>query len=100
MNKRSVFIVISQWDILEFAHTHEVDKEKTTHYNHQPETTSTATSHAVDPSSTITKNKRQALKRSSVGSDILSHIGNNAVPSALADLTSGFEMRPGVPPRL
>ena len=100
MNKRSVFIVISQWDILEVAHTHEIDEQKTAHYNHQPEAIATTASHAVDPSSTITKSKDRVLKRSSVGSDILSHIGNNAVPSALADLTSGFEMRPGVPPRL
>jgi len=35
-----------------------------------------------------------------VGGGLLSHVVTNAVPSALAGLTAGFGMEPGVPPQL
>ena len=35
-----------------------------------------------------------------VGNDLLSHVATHILPSALADLTAGFEMEPGVPPLL
>lgn len=35
-----------------------------------------------------------------VGSGLLSHTVSRAVPSALAGLTTGFGMGPGVPPQL
>ena len=41
-----------------------------------------------------------AAGEESVGGGILFHIVANAVPSALAGLTAGFGMMPGVPPRL
>ncbi len=44
--------------------------------------------------------KKAAAGEWSVGGGILSHIVSNAVPSALAGLTAGFGMIPGVPPRL
>ena len=44
--------------------------------------------------------KRGCVREKSVGGGILSHIVSNAVPSALAGLTAGFGMMPGVPPRL
>jgi hypothetical protein len=37
------------------------------------------------------------LKQKSLGNDLLSQGVAPQVPSALASLTSGFEMRPGVP---
>ena len=38
--------------------------------------------------------------RGTVGNDLLSHAVTHILPSALAGLTSGFEMEPGVPPPL
>ena len=50
---------------------------------------------------TAEKSKKEGeAEELSVGDGILSHIVSNAVPSALAGLTSGFGMDPGVPPRL
>ena len=46
------------------------------------------------------KKESGAAGTQSVGGGILSHIVSNAVPSALAGLTAGFGMIPGVPPRL
>jgi len=40
------------------------------------------------------------LEKNGVGGGLLSHTVPRAVPSALAGLTSGFGMEPGVPPRL
>ena len=57
MNKRSVFIVISQWNVFEVIHTHEVDKEKAADHSHESKEISTAAFHAVGFSSTATESE-------------------------------------------
>ena len=53
---------------------------------------------------TLLKRKKAArvsrLPQENLGTDLLSHARWNAVPSALAGLTSGFGMGPGVTPPL
>ena len=45
--------------------------------------------------------KREGVKgKEGVGNDLLSHAVAHILPSALAGLTTGFEMGPGVPPPL
>ena len=44
--------------------------------------------------------KRGEEREVKVGNDLLSHAVAHILPSALAGLTAGFEMGPGVPPPL
>ena len=44
--------------------------------------------------------EKKVTKKSFVGNGLLSHTVARILPSALADLTAGFGMEPGVPPPL